>query len=161
MHFDLSGRAPWLRWISLALFGLVTLFLIAFGVLYASVTSMLWFHAAAVPEAVREDVRPLYFALMKLIGGASVALGVLGAWAVTGPLRRNAPNAAAILAIAYSIPLLTAAYVAETLAARTGAPTSWHIMGVLLAIIAVAYFMHWASVRAAGSVPLIASKRGA
>lgn len=136
MHVIPSGP---MRWISLTLFGLVTLFLIAFGVLYASVTSMLWFHAAAVPEAIRDEVRPLYFALMKLIGGASGALGLLGAWVVLVPLRRGEPMAAAALTIAYAVPLLGAAYVAETLAARTGAPTSWHIMGVLLALVVIAF----------------------
>lgn len=127
---------------SLVLFGLVSLFLVAFGVLYASVHDMLWFHAAAVPEAVRDQVRPLYFALMKLIGGASSALGLLGGWVVMGPMRRGLPWAAGVLAIVYAIPLIMAAYVAETLAALTGAPTSWHLMGIVLTVIALAFAIH-------------------
>ena len=47
--------------------------------------------------------------------------------------------AAAALALTYAIPVLMAAYVAEILAKITGAPTFWHIMGVLLAITALAY----------------------
>jgi hypothetical protein len=35
-----------------------------------------------------------------------------------------------------------AAYVAETLAKLTGAPTSWHIMGMLLAFAALALVAH-------------------
>ena len=53
-----------LRGTSVLLFALLGLFLIAFGALYASVQDMLWVHAAAVPEAVRADIRPLYFALI-------------------------------------------------------------------------------------------------
>jgi hypothetical protein len=135
----MTSSVVYLRWASVALFGVLSAFLIAFGVLYATVHDMLWFHAAAVPEAVRDEVRPLYLALMKLIGGASAALGILGAWIVAGPLRRGADGAAAALAFVYAIPVLTAAYVAETLAAQTGAPTSWHIMGVLLALTAAGY----------------------
>lgn len=162
MHFALTGQAALMRWISLTLFSLVTLFLIAFGILYASVTDMLWFHAAAVPEAIRDQVRPLYFALMKLIGGSSGALGLLGVWIVLGPLRRGAHGAALALAIAYAIPLIMAAYVAETLAARTGAPTSWHIMGVLLALVAIALVTDALARRAAPqqTVQMIGSERG-
>jgi hypothetical protein len=42
-----------------------------------------------------------------------------------------------------------AAYVAETLAKLTGAPTSWHIMGILLAIDAIAFGLHAFTKRAA------------
>ncbi len=123
---------------SIALFALLGLFLIAFGALYATVSDMLFFHAAAVPEAARHDVKPLYLALMKLIGGASVGLGLLGLYVTFGPLRAGAIGAAGALAVTYAIPVLMAAYVAETLAKITGAPTSWHIMGVLLAVTALA-----------------------
>jgi hypothetical protein len=122
----------------MVLFALLGLFLIAFGFLYASVSDMLFFHAAAVPEAARHAVKPLYLALMKLIGGASIGLGLLGLYVTFGPLRAGARGAAAALAVGYAIPVLMAAYVAETLAKLTGAPTSWHIMGVLLAIIGLA-----------------------
>lgn len=135
-------RTSILRWTSMALFLLLSLFLIAFGVLYASVQDMLFFHAAAVPEAVRHEVKPLYLPLMKLIGGSSAALGLLGAYITLGPLRRGVPWAATALALCYAIPVLMAAYVAETLAKLTGAPTSWHIMGVLLALTALAYGAH-------------------
>lgn len=131
-----------LRRASLALFGLLSLFLVAFGALYASVTDMLFFHAAAVPEALRADMKPLYLALMKLIGGASIGLGVLSLYVVFGPLRRGAPFAATAVAVSFSIAVLTAAYVAETLADKTGAPTSWHIMGGLLATAFVAFVAH-------------------
>jgi hypothetical protein len=142
MRFVIPARPDMLRWTSLILFGLVGLFLIAFGSLYASVTDMLWFHASAVPEAIRDQVHPLYFALMKLIGGASIALGGLGLWVVFGPLRRGLPGAAMALAAAFAVPLVMAAYVAETLAAHTGAPTSWHLMGIVLAVIALAFLAH-------------------
>lgn len=139
--FSTRQRAA-LRGISLVLFGLVSVFLIAFGVLYASVHDLLWFHAAAVPKAIRDDVRPLYFALMKLIGGASVSLGVLGGWVVISPMRRSVPWSGTILAVVFAVPLITAAYVAETLAALTGAPTSWRLMGIVLAVIALAFVAH-------------------
>ncbi|MEE2689926.1 MAG: hypothetical protein VX640_00165 [Pseudomonadota bacterium] len=134
-----------LRWISITLFLLLSAFLIAFGVLYATVQNLLWFHAAAVPPAALEDVRPLYFALMKLIGGSSAALGLLGAYVALAPLRMGARFAATTLAFTYAIPFVMAAIVAESLAAQTGAPTSWHIMGVLLGVTAVAYLAHIAS----------------
>lgn len=121
-----------------ALFALIGVFYLAFGALYASVTDLLWFHAAAVPEFAREDVRPLYFALMDLIGAASASLGALGLYVAFGPVRRGRQAAAFALAAAYAAPLVGAAVVAEQLAATTGAPTSWHLMGVLLAITAAA-----------------------
>ena len=124
---------------STALFALLGLFLVAFGVLYASVSDMLFFHAAAVPEAARHDVKPLYLALMKLIGGACIGLGLLGLYVTFGPLRAGARGAATALALTYAIPVAMAAFVAETLAKIAGAPTSWHIMGVLLASTALAY----------------------
>ena len=131
-----------MRWTSLVLFSLVALFLIWFGVTYASVTDMLWFHAAAVPEAARDDVRTLYLALMNLIGSASAALGLLSAYVIAIPLRRGADWAATALAICNSLVFVMAAVTAEELAAATGAPTSWHIMGVLMAATLAAYALH-------------------
>ena len=136
-----------LRWVSIGLFLLVCAFFIAFGVLYASVEDLLWFHAAAVPSLALSDIRPLYFALMKLIGGAAIALGLLGSYVVLGPIRKGQTIAAAALSVAFSVPLLMAAYVAETLAATTGAPTAWHNMGVLLAVTASAWAAHTLSHR--------------
>ena len=143
-----------LRRTSVALYMLLGLFLIAFGVLYASVSDMLFFHAAAVPEAVRHEIKPLYLALMKLIGGSSIGLGVLGLYVTFGPLRRSVPFAASALAVTYAIPVLMAAYVAERLAKLTGAPTSWHIMGVLLAINAVAWLAHARASKASATTAL-------
>lgn len=133
-----GSAAQVLRRVSVFLFALLSVFLVAFGALYASVHDMLWFHAAAVPEAAREEVRPLYLALMKLIGGSSLGLGFLSGCVVVGPLRRGEPWAATALALCIATPVVMAAYVAATLAKLTGAPTSWHIMGLLLAIDAIA-----------------------
>jgi hypothetical protein len=144
-----GGARPILGLISLVLFVALSLFLVAFGAFYASVHDMLWFHAAAVPEAIRDDVRPLYLALMKLIGGASLGLGVLAGYVAMGPMRRGAPWAAGVLALSIATPVVMAAYVAETLAKLTGAPTSWHIMGILLAIDAIAFGLHAFTKRAA------------
>lgn len=132
---------------SLILFSLVSLFLIWFGVTYASAEDMLWFHAAAVPEAARADVRPLYLALMNLIGGASAAFGLLSAYVIAMPLRRGAAGAASALMIGNAIVFVTAAITAEELAAATGSPTSWHIMGVLMAASLAAFAAHVASRR--------------
>lgn len=133
-----------LRPLSLVLFSLLSVFLILFGLLYASVGSYLPFHAAALPEPTRAAALPLYLALMKLIGGASIALGGLCLY-VTWAVRQR--FIAEILAIAIATPVLMAAFVAETLAAATGAPTSWHIMGGLLASDAVAWLAFRASNR--------------
>lgn len=133
---------PVLRWASLVLFALLSLFLIWFGVTYATVQDMLWFHAAAVPEALRPEMKPLYLALMKLIGGSSAALGILGAYVLAFPLRRGVAGAASALTLTYAISFVVAAFTAEKLAADTGAPTSWHIMGVLLAVTALAFLAH-------------------
>lgn len=122
------------RAIGIALFAALSLFYLAFGGLYASVPDLLWFHAAAVPEQSHEAVRPLYLALMKLIGSSTIGLGVVGAFTTFTSIRRGDGAAASVLFIAYAIPLFAAAYVAETLAAKTGAPTSWHIMGALMAL---------------------------
>lgn len=126
-----------LRLLGIVLFTALSLFLIAFGILYASVNNLLWFHAAAVPPAALEAVRPLYFALMKLIGGFSASLGFLGLYVIYLPVRHGSALAPAALAIAYSTAIVMAAFVAEKLAATTGAPTSWRIMGVLLAMTAM------------------------
>lgn len=135
-----------LRLASVILFGLVSLFLIWFGFTYATVKDMLWFHAAAVPEAVRGEVRPLYLALMTLIGGSSAALGVLGAYVIIGPLRSGEKWAASALTFVFALAFVMAAITAEKLSA-TGAPTSWHIMGVLLAVTATGFLAHVAATR--------------
>lgn len=127
-----------LKWTSLALFGALSLFTLWFGATYATVAKMLWFHAAAVPERSRADVLPLYHALMSLIGGASIALAVLSAWVIAGPLRAGARGAGAVLALSFAVAFVFAAVTAEKLA-RTGAPTSWHLMGILLAVTAGAF----------------------
>jgi hypothetical protein len=146
-QIGVAGPSQVLRWASIVLFVLLSLFLVAFGALYASVDDMLWFHAAAVPESAREEVRPLYLALMKLIGGSSLGLGVLGGYVAVGPLRRGEAWAGASLALCIAIPVLMAAFVAETLAKLTGSPTSWHIMGILLAVNAIAFATHAISKR--------------
>jgi hypothetical protein len=124
--------------VALALFTALGLFLIAFGILYASVSAMLPFHAAAVPADMREAVGPLYRALMTLIGGACIGLGGLGLWVTWVPLRKGQAGAALAVSAAYVTAILTAAFVAERLADETGAPTSWHIMGGLIAVNALA-----------------------
>lgn len=134
-----------LGWLSLGLFTLLGLFFIAFGVLYASTDKMLGFHAAAVPEDLRAQFTPLYLALMKLIGSASVGLGALCLFVTYGPMRKQTPLAMTALGIAIAIPLVMAAYVAETLRAQTGAPTTWHLMGILLAILVTACATRMAS----------------
>jgi hypothetical protein len=128
------------RLASIILFMALSVFLMAFGTLYATVQNLLWFHAAAVPMRALEDIRALYFALMTLIGGASFGLGLLGGYVAMIPLRRGVPHAATFLAAANAIALTMAAITAEKLAAATGSPTSWHIMGVLIAIDLVAWF---------------------
>ena len=127
-----------LRTGGLVLFLGLAAFLAWFGFVYATVDKMLWFHAAAEPEAVRPAIAPLYFALMRLIGAASLGLAVLGVVFTLGPVRRGSRTAALWLAVSYAVPLAGAAWVAERLAAETGAPVSWHIMGVLLAVDALA-----------------------
>lgn len=128
----------WLRAIGVVLFLGLAAFLLWFGWVYATVEQMLWFHAAAVPEAAREAVAPLYFGLMRLVGSLALGLAVVCVWAALGPVRAGSRAGAAALALALSVPFLGAAVVAERLAAQTGAPTSWHIMGVLLAVDALA-----------------------
>lgn len=137
------------RWLSTALFTALGLFLIAFGVLYASVPDYLPFHRAAIPAGAQEPARALYLALMKLIGGSSAALGALGLYVTLVPMRRGMAGSASLVSLSYAGAFLMAAYVAETLAKTTGAPTSWHIMGVLLAMTAAAFGLHWAGRRAA------------
>ena len=131
-----------LRWTSVTLFMVLCLFLLWFGYVYASVTDMLWFHGAAVPPELHQQFLPLYLALMNLIGGASFAVGLLAAYVTLVPLRRGAPWAGAALAIAFALVFVMAAITAEELAAATDAPTSWHIMGVLLAVTAAAFAAH-------------------
>ncbi len=99
-------------------------------------------HMAYLVKTLNMLPRPLYFALMDLIGGASFALGMLGLYLTWGPLRAGARFAMTALGVCYAIPLVMAAIVAERLAHLTGAPTSWHIMGVLLAIVAAACIAH-------------------
>jgi len=127
-----------LQWTSIVLFMIVSVFLVAFGLLYANVNDLLWFHAAAVPPDALDKVRPLYFALMKLIGGASVALGLLGAYVVLVPLRRGVPGAAVVVSSAYWIAFGVAAFTAIRLNELTGAPVAWYNMAILSALTAIA-----------------------
>lgn len=143
-----------LRWGSIALFAALSVFLLLFGVLYASVRDFLPFHAAAAPSPALEGMRPLYLALMKLIGGASAALGLLGLYVTFGPIRSGASAAALAVAGAFASAFVMAAYVAETLARATNAPTSWHIMGVLLALTAAALVAHFAAARMRPASPI-------
>jgi hypothetical protein len=139
------------RLASLFLFTLVSLFFVWFGVTYASVKDMLWFHAAAVPEAVRDQIKPLYFALMTLIGAASGALGGLGLYVIAVPLRSGAPGAATILVATNAIAFAMAAVTAEKLAAATGSPTSWTLMGIGLAVTLAAFVTYVLSKAMGGS----------
>lgn len=129
-----------LRLTAVVLFAALSLFLIAFGVLYASVTNLLSFHAAAVPDSAIAEIKPLYLALMKLIGGSAAALGLLGLYVTLYPMRKGDILTPIALSLAYAIAFVMAAIVAEKLSDATGAPTSWHIMGALLTVTAVALF---------------------
>lgn len=134
---------------SVALFALLSAFLMWFGWVYLTVSEPLWFHAAAVPENARAAVRPLYFALMNLIGGASLALGGLAFIVTLTGVRKREPWAAPALAGAFALVLIVAAVTAEDLARDAGAPTSWRIMGALLALDVLAF----GAARAAGRKP--------
>jgi hypothetical protein len=130
------------RWISIGLFLALSAFMLWFGYVYATVSDMLWFHAAAVPEPVRPQVKQLYFALMNLIGGASISFGVLTAYVALSPLRRGVRLAGTALTLTFVFAFGMAAITAEDLAKATGAPTSWHIMGGLMAAAIVAFVTH-------------------
>lgn len=129
------------RWLSVFLFALLGAFYIAFGAVYATVKDLLWFHAAAT-ECASQDIKPLYFALMTLIGGASIGLGVIGSFVALTQIRRAETPAAFALFFAYVIPLIFAAITAERLARQTGSPTSWHLMGILVAIATLGLLAH-------------------
>ena len=92
-----------LRGASLALFVLLGCFLVWFGWLYASVDKLLWFHAAALPEDARRAVEPLYFALMNLIGGASIGLGLLCLFVTATSVRNGSIAAATAVFVSISI----------------------------------------------------------
>ncbi len=134
-----------LRNSGIALFSVVALFLVWFGVTYLRAETMLWFHAAAVPERAREDALPIYRALMNLIGGSSAGLGVLCLYLIWSPLQRGARWAGGVLLAVLTGVFTVAAITAEELHAETGAPTSWHIMGVLIALSVIAFATHAAS----------------
>lgn len=131
-----------LQWTSVVLFLAVSLFLIAFGLLYANANDLLWFHAAAVPPDALEKIRPLYFALMKLIGGASIGLGILGGYVVLGPMRQGVVGAATMVSLTYWIAFGVAGFTAIRLAELTGAPVAWYNMAILSALTALAYIAH-------------------
>ena len=133
---------PTLQWTSVILFMAVSAFLVAFGLLYANVNDLLWFHAAAVPPDALEKVRPLYFALMKLIGGASIGLGLLGAYVILGPMRQGVRGAATLVAVAYWIAFGVAGYTAIRLNELTNAPVAWYNMAILSALTAGALIAH-------------------
>lgn len=131
-----------MQWTSVILYLAVSLFLVAFGLLYSNVPDLLWFHAAAVPPDALDKVRPLYFALMKLIGGASMGLGILGGYVVMGPMRRGATGAATMVSLTYLIAFGVAGYTAVRLNELTGAPVAWYNMAILSALTALAYAAH-------------------
>ena len=132
---------------SVFFFCAVSVFLILFGLLYANVNDLLFFHAAAVPADALAKVRPLYFALMKLIGGASIGLGVLGAYVVLVPMRQGAAWAAPMVSVAYWIALAVAAQTAIRLNEQTGAPVAWYNMAILATITALGLLAHLLSKR--------------
>lgn len=136
---------------SLVLFSIVALFLIWFGLTYGLAREMLSFHAAALPEEIRAAAKPLYLALMHLIGAASLAFGLTGLYVIAFPLRRGLPGAATVLAVTDGLVFIVAGLTAEQLAAATGAPTSWHLMGIGLAITVSAYLAHGLARRMSGA----------
>jgi hypothetical protein len=87
-------------------------------------------------------VRPLYFALMKLVGGASVGLGLLGAYVILGPMRQGVRGAATLVAVAYWIAFGVAAFTAIRLNELTNAPVAWYNMAILSALTAAALLAH-------------------
>lgn len=121
----------------LLLLTLIGVFYLAFGGLYASVGDYLFFHKAALPAGSEAAFRPLYLGLMKLIGGASIALGGLGLFVLFTSVRARRPQALPSLTAAWAAPLVIAGYVAETLRRGTGAPTSANLMLILLAALGV------------------------
>jgi hypothetical protein len=131
-----------LQWTSVTLFMAVSAFLVAFGFLYSNVNDLLWFHAAAVPADALEKVRPLYFALMKLVGGASIGLGLLGAYVILGPMRRGMPWAATLVSVAYWVAFGVAAFTAIRLNELTNAPVAWYNMAILSGLTALALLAH-------------------
>ncbi len=135
-----------LKRISVALFAIQALFLLLFGLIYINANAMRPFHADAVSEASRMDVLPLYVALMRLIGGASIGLALLGGYVVAGPMRQGAFGAATVVSACFAFPVLVAAFTAVKLA-ETGAPTSWRLMGVFLSVTGVALAIHFAAAR--------------
>ncbi len=137
------------RAISIILFGLLSLFLLWFGALYLTVNEPLWFHAAAVPEEAREAIRPLYFALMNLVGGSSLGLGIISLFVTATSLRAGLRGAGSVLAVSMATAFIIAAITAEGLAAQTGAPTSWHIMGGLLFVTLIGWTAQAASMSSA------------
>lgn len=125
----------------------MSVFLILFGLLYANVSHLLWFQAAAVPPEALDKVRPLYFAQMKLIGGASIGLGLLGAYVVLVPMRQGVAWAAPMVSVTYWIALAVAAQTAIRLAEQTGAPVAWYNMAILAALTALGLLTHMLSKR--------------
>jgi hypothetical protein len=134
-----------LRWISVLFFTAVSVFLLWFGFTYMTVDKLLWFHAAAVPEEAQEAIRPLYFALMNLVGGSSLGLGTLSLFVTATSLRKGMRGAGSALSISLAAAFIIAAITAEELAEQTGAPTSWHIMGILLLVTMVGWAAQAAS----------------
>ena len=63
-------------------------------------------------------------------------------------LRSGAPGAGAALLLTSAVALALAAGAAEKLAAATGSPTSWHIMGVILATSLIAFALNAIAARA-------------
>lgn len=124
-----------LRFVGLLLLALIGAFYLAFGALYMSVGDYLFFHKAALPAGTEQGFRPLYLGLMKLVGSASIAVGGLGLMVLFGASATKRSPSALGLGLAWAVPLVIAAYVAETLRVETGAPTSWTLMGILLAIL--------------------------
>ncbi len=134
--------APALRWISMGLYIVLSVFIILFGALYATVQDFLPFHGAAIDERLHERVKPLYLALMTLIGSIALSLGGLGLIVTLGPVRHGALWAAAALTAVQSFAFVMAGITAVLLARRTGAPTGWENMAILTTITVVALITH-------------------
>lgn len=110
------------------------LYIVVFGLIYATRTELMPHHGAALPEDVKVQVMPLYHALMRLAGGAIVSFGLLCLFVVHRLWRNGSKGALVVASVLLFGFFAWTAITAARLELAVGVSTHWQIMGVLATI---------------------------
>lgn len=132
---------PWKHRAALALYGLVTLCLLGFALVYLGRSEFMPYHAAAVGmgwEALPQRIQWLIRALMTSLGSAWLALAITMGVLLAGPWREGKRWAVHLIPVLLLLAFGLSGYAAWNLEMLTGArtPWRWNAWGAGLALLA-------------------------